>query len=57
MGDSKKYGKYKIGDEYYNLCMEKKLAITSYYNPNELLHQKLEILNVCRHKESWLFGK
>ena len=44
-------------DKYCNLCMEKKLGIASYNNPNELLNQKLEILNVCRHKKGWLFGR
>ena len=42
------------GDKYCNLYMEEKLAIAFYYNPNELLNQKSEILNVCRHKKSWV---
>ena len=36
--------------------MEEKRAIISYNNPNELIEQMSEILNVCRHKKSWLFG-
>ena len=35
-----------MDDEYSNLCMEMKLAIASDNNPNELLNQRLEILNV-----------
>ena len=51
MGESKICHKYKAGDKYCNLCMEEKLAITAYNNPNELLYQRLEILSVCRHKD------
>ena len=31
--------------------MEEKLAIASHNNHNELLNQKSEILNLCRHKK------
>ena len=40
-----------MGNKYYNLCREEKLAIDSYNNPNELLNQRSEILNVCRYKK------
>ena len=30
--------------------MEEKLVIASYDNPNELLNQRSEIPDVCRHK-------
>ena len=51
MGDNKKCYKYKAGDKYCNLCMEEKLAIVSYNNPNELLNQRSEIFNVCMHRK------
>ena len=52
MGDSKKKCcKYKVGDKYCNLCMEEKLTIDSLNNPNELLKQRLQILNTCQHKK------
>ena len=39
MGDNKKKCcKYKAGDKYTLSCMEEKLAIASYNNPNELLN-------------------
>ena len=47
----------KEGDKYCNLCMEEKLAIVSNNNPNELLNPRSEILNICRHKKSWLLGR
>ncbi len=34
--------------------MKEKLGIASYKNFNELLNQRAEILNACRHK--WGFG-
>ena len=37
---------YKAGDKYCDLCMGEKLAIAYYDNPNKLLYQKSEILNV-----------
>ena len=37
--------------------MEEKLTIASYNNPNELLNQTLEILNVCKHEKSMLLGR
>ena len=36
--------------------MEEKLAIASNNNRNELLNQRLEILNVCRHEKALLLG-
>ena len=57
MGDIKKWHKNKAGDKYCFLCMEEKLAVVSYNNPNELLNQRSEILNFCRHKNAWLHGK
>ena len=50
--DKKKCRKYKAGNKYWRLCMEEKLAIASYNNPNELLNQRSEILNVCRLKKN-----
>ena len=43
--------KYKAGDRYWLLCIEEKLTIASYNNPNELLNQRSEILRACRHKK------
>ena len=34
-----------MGDKYCNLCMEEKLALPSYKNPNELFNQRSEFLN------------
>ena len=53
MVDSKtKCHEYKAGDKYSQLCMEEKLAIAFYSNPNELLNQRSETLNGVRHKKS-----
>ena len=50
--------KYKEGDIYWQLCIEEKLAIGSYNNPKELLNQRSEILDICRHKRvGYLVGK
>ena len=49
MGDVKKIS----GDIYCNSCMEEKLALASFNNPNELIIQRSEILIVCRQKKSW----
>ena len=57
MEDSKKCRKYKAGDKYWPLCLEEKIAIVSYNNPNELLTQRPEILNASKHKKTWLLGK
>ena len=38
MRDSKKCRKYKTGEKYSQICMETKLAIASYKNPNKLLN-------------------
>ena len=58
MGDSKKKCcKYKTGDKYCNLYMEKELAIASDNKPNKLLHQKSEILIICWHKKISLLGR
>ena len=58
MGDSKKKKcTYKAGDKNCSLCMEEKLAVDSYINPDELLSQRLELLKVHRHKKRWLLGR
>ena len=41
--------KYKTGDKYCLQSMEEKLAVASYNILNELLNQRSEILNACRH--------
>ena len=48
----KKCRKYKTGDKYCNLCMEEKLAITSFNNTKEILYQKSEIFKDFRHEKS-----
>ena len=53
----KKCRKYKSGDKYCNLRKEEKLARASDNNLNDLLNQRPEILNVCRHKKSWLLRR
>ena len=45
---------YKAAGEYCNLWMKEKLAMTSYNNPHELPNEKIEILNVCMQRISWL---
>ena len=57
MGDSKKGHRYKAGEKHCNLCIEKKLDIASYNNPNELLDQRSEIFKFCKHNKVWLRGK
>ena len=47
----KKCRKYRAGDRDCILCNEEKLAIASYNNRN-LLNQRSEILNACRHKRN-----
>lgn len=39
---------------YSLLCMEEKLAIDSYNKPKELLNQRSEIFDGCRHKNACL---
>ena len=36
------------------LCLQEKLAIISYENPEDLLNKKSEILNKCRHASKFL---
>ena len=48
MGSCKKCRKYRAGDRDCILCNEEKLAIAS-YNNRDLLNQRSEILNACRH--------
>ena len=42
--------KYKVGNKHCNLFMEEKFTVNSYDNSNQLLNQRWEIRNVCRHK-------
>ena len=49
----KKCHKYRAGDRICWLCMEEKLAIASCKSRN-MLNQRLEVLNSCRHKRAWL---
>ena len=49
--DVKRAWNYKAGDKF---CVEKKLVIATYSNLKELLNQRLEIFNECRHKNKWL---
>ena len=47
-------GRYKAGDKYCTLCMQKKkLAIVSYNNLNELLNKSWKYLMALGHKV-WL---
>ena len=36
------------------LCLQEKLAIISYKNPDELLNKKSEIISKCRHASKFL---
>ena len=56
MKNYKKSHKYRAGHRYLLLCMEEKLTIASYKNTKELLNQRNEVLNVCRHKKDSLLG-
>ena len=49
----KKCHKYKAGDKDCLLCNEEKLAIASCKN-RDMLNQRLEVLNSCKHKKGWL---
>ena len=49
----KKYRKYRAGDRDCLLCMEEKLAIAS-CKSRDILNQRSEVLNSCRHKRAWL---
>ena len=56
MGDGKKNA-VNIRQVINIAIYDEKLAIASYNNPYELLNQRLEVLNVCRHKQFWLLGR
>ena len=47
-------------DRYCKLCKEGKLTIATYNRPKELLNQRSEVFNICRHREkmvnSWIKG-
>ena len=49
----KKCRKYRAGDRDCLLCMEEKLAIAS-CKSRDMLNQRSEVLNSCRHKRAWL---
>ena len=49
----KKCRKYRAGDKDCLLCNEEKLAIASCKSRN-MLNQRLEVLNSCKHKRGWL---
>ena len=40
-----------------NIVCYRGKTIAFYDNANELLNQRLKILNVCRHRKAWLFGE
>ena len=37
--------------------MEKKLTVAVYNKPKELLNQRFEIFNICRHRKNWLISE
>ena len=49
----KKCRKYKAGDKDCLLCNEEKLAIAS-CKCKDMLNQRSEVLNSCKHKMGWL---
>ena len=49
----KKCRKYRAGDRICRLCMEEKLSIAACKSRN-MLNQRSEVLNSCRHKRAWL---
>ena len=49
----KKCCKYRAGDRICRLCKEEKLVIASCKSRN-MLNQRSEVLNSCRHKRAWL---
>ena len=49
----KKCRKYTSGDRGCLLCMEEKLAIAS-CKSRDMLNQRSEVLNSCRHERAWL---
>ena len=49
----KKCRKYRAGDRGCLLCMEEKLAIAS-CKSRDMLNQRSEVLDSCRHKRAWL---
>ena len=53
----KRCNKYKAGDRYCKLYMEEKLTIATYNKPKELLNQRSEVFNICRHRENWLISR
>lgn len=50
----KRCPKYRAGNKVCHLCLEEKLAIALYNEPDHLLNSKAEILSKCRHKKRWL---
>ena len=49
----KKCRKYRAGDKDCLLCNEEKLAIAS-CKSRDMLNQRSEVLNSCKHKRGWL---
>ena len=49
----KKCRKYRAGDRDCMLCVEEKLAIAS-CKSRDMLNQRSEVLNSCKHKRGWL---
>ena len=48
--------KYKAGNRYCKLCVEIKLTIATYDKLKELLKQRSEIFDICKHKKNWLIS-
>ena len=53
----KRWNRYKGKDRYCKLCMEEKLTIATYNIPKELLNQRSELFNICRHRKNWLISE
>ena len=53
MGSCKRCRKYRAGNKDCMLCDEEKLTIAS-YRRKDMLNQRSEVLNDCKHKRSWL---
>ena len=49
----KKCCKYRAGDWNCLLCNEEKLTIAS-CKSRDMLNERLEVLNSCKHKRGWL---
>ena len=49
----KKCRNYKAGDRDCMLCVEEKLAIAS-CKSRDMLNQRSEVLNSCKHRRGWL---